>query len=60
MRNAYKILVRKPGRKSTLGRPRHRWEGSIRMDLMENGVGTCGLDSSGSGWGPVESFCEQY
>jgi len=26
MRNAYKILVRKPEGKRQLGRPRHRWE----------------------------------
>jgi hypothetical protein len=35
MRNAYKILVGKPDGKSTIGRPRHKWEGNIRMDLRE-------------------------
>jgi hypothetical protein len=35
VRNAYKILVRKPERKRPLGRPRHRWEGIIGMDLRE-------------------------
>jgi len=34
MRNAHKILVTKPEGK-TLGRPRHRWEHNIRMDLRE-------------------------
>jgi hypothetical protein len=31
--NAYKILVGKPEGKRPLGRPRHRWEGNIRLDL---------------------------
>jgi hypothetical protein len=30
-------LVAKTERKSQLGRPRHRWEDNIRMDLMEIG-----------------------
>jgi hypothetical protein len=33
MRNAYNILVGKPERKGTLGRPRSRWKNDIRMDL---------------------------
>jgi hypothetical protein len=37
MRNAYNILFGKPNEKRPLGRPRHRWEGSIRMDLREGG-----------------------
>jgi len=37
MRNAYKILVRKLIGKKPLRRPRHRWEGNIRMDLRETG-----------------------
>jgi hypothetical protein len=41
MRNAYKILVRKPERKRPCGRPRHRWE-DIRMDLRE--LGSEGVD----------------
>jgi hypothetical protein len=35
MVNAYSIFVGKPEGKRTLGRPRRRWEGSIRMDLRE-------------------------
>jgi hypothetical protein len=38
-RNVYKVLVGKPDRKRPLGRPRHRWEDMIRMDLGENGWG---------------------
>ena len=34
-RNAYRDLVGKPMRKRPLGRPRHRSEGDIRMDLKE-------------------------
>jgi hypothetical protein len=37
MRNAYKILVRKPDGKRPLGRSRHRWEDNIRVDLREIG-----------------------
>ena len=36
-RNAYRVLVGKPERKRPLGRPRHRWEDNIRMDLREVG-----------------------
>jgi hypothetical protein len=38
IRNAYTILVRKPEREKTLGRPRRRWEDNIRMDLREIGL----------------------
>jgi hypothetical protein len=41
-RNAYRILVGKPEVKIPLGRPRHRWEDNIRMDLIEIGWG--GID----------------
>jgi hypothetical protein len=35
MRNAYKILVRKPEGNGSLGRPRGRWKNNIRMDFRE-------------------------
>jgi hypothetical protein len=35
VRNVYKILVRKPEGKRPLGRPRHKWENNIKMDLKE-------------------------
>jgi hypothetical protein len=41
-RNAYKILVRKPKGKRALGRLRHRWVYSIKMDLRE--IGWNGMD----------------
>ena len=34
-RNAYRVLVGKPEGKRPLGRPRHRWEDNIKMDLRE-------------------------
>jgi hypothetical protein len=36
-RGAYRILVGRPERRRPLGRPRHRWEDNIRMDLQEVG-----------------------
>jgi hypothetical protein len=37
MRNAYKTSVGYPEAKRPLGRPKHRWEDNIRMDLREIG-----------------------
>ena len=34
---AYRILVRKPECKRPSGRPRHRWDDNIEMDLQEVG-----------------------
>jgi hypothetical protein len=39
-RNVYRILMGKPRGKGPLGRPRHRWEDGIRMDLRETGLGS--------------------
>ena len=39
-RRAFKILTSKPTGKRLLGRPRHRWEDNITMDLKEIGVST--------------------
>jgi hypothetical protein len=41
-RGVYRIFVRKPEGKRSLGRPRRRWEDNIRMDLKEVGCG--GMD----------------
>jgi 3-oxoacyl-ACP reductase-like protein len=41
-RDVYRVLVGKPEVKRPLGRPRHRWEDNIRMDLQEVGCG--GMD----------------
>jgi hypothetical protein len=58
MRNAYKILVGKPEMKRPVGRPRRRWEDNIKIAVRGNVAGRCGLDSSGSGQGPVAGSCE--
>jgi hypothetical protein len=47
-RNVYRVLVGKPEGKRPLGRPKHRWEDGIKMDLREIGWG-CGVDPPGSG-----------
>jgi hypothetical protein len=36
-RGVYRVLVGKPEGRRPLGRPRHRWEDNIRMDLCEVG-----------------------
>ena len=41
-RGVYRILVGKPERRRPLGRPRHRWEDNIKLDLQEVGCG--GMD----------------
>jgi hypothetical protein len=38
-RNAYRLLVGKPERKRSLGRPRRRLVVNIKMDLLEIGWG---------------------
>jgi len=40
-RGVYRFRVLKPEGKNQLGRPRHRWEDNIKMDLQEVG-GSCG------------------
>jgi hypothetical protein len=36
-RKVYKVLVGKPERTRTVGRPRHRWEDGIKLDLKKTG-----------------------
>jgi len=36
-RGVYRVLVGKPEGKRPLGRARHRWEDTIKMDLQEVG-----------------------
>jgi hypothetical protein len=40
VRGVYRVLVGKPEGKRPLGRPRRRWEDSVRMDLKEMGCGS--------------------
>jgi hypothetical protein len=42
VRGVYRVLVEKPEGKRPLGRPRHRWENNIKMDLQR--VGCVGID----------------
>jgi hypothetical protein len=37
-RGVYRILVGRPEGKRPLGRPRHRWEDNIKVDLSEVGI----------------------
>jgi hypothetical protein len=37
-RCVYRVLVRRPEGKRPLGRPRHRWEDNIKLDLREIGI----------------------
>jgi hypothetical protein len=37
-RGVYRVLVGRPKGKRPLGRPRHRWEDNIKMDLREIGI----------------------
>jgi hypothetical protein len=41
-RGVYRVLVGKPEEKTSLGRPRRRWEDNVKMDLQE--VGWVGMD----------------
>jgi len=41
-RGVYRVLVGKPEVKKPVGRPRHRWEDNIKMDVQEVGCG--GID----------------
>jgi hypothetical protein len=47
-RGVYRLLVGKPEGKRPLGRPRHKWEDNIKLDVQEVGWGY-GLDRDGSG-----------
>ena len=49
-RRVYGVWVGKPEGKRPLGRPKDRWEDTIKMDLLDVGWGGGhGLDQSGSG-----------
>jgi hypothetical protein len=37
-RGVYRFLLERPEGKGTLGRPRHRWNDHIKMDLQEAGL----------------------
>jgi hypothetical protein len=43
-RSAYRLMVGKLEGKRALGRPRHRWIGNIKMNLVRDRIGWRGLD----------------
>jgi len=43
-RGVHRVLVGKPEGKRPLGRPRHRWEENIKMDIREVGGGGDWMD----------------
>jgi hypothetical protein len=45
-RGAYRVWVGQPEGKRPVGRPRHRWEDNIKMDLGEIGI-------DGANWIPL-------
>jgi hypothetical protein len=57
-RGVYRILVGRPGGKRPLGRPRHRWEGNIKLDLKELGINGANWIQLAQDRGPVAGFCE--
>ena len=57
-RGLYGVLVGKPEGKRPIGRPRHRWEDNIKMDLQKVGCWGYGLDRADSGEGQVAATCE--
>jgi hypothetical protein len=38
VRGVYRFLVGRPESKRPLGRPRHRWEDNIKLDIKETGI----------------------
>jgi hypothetical protein len=57
-RNSYRILVRKPEGKKSLGRSRCRGVVNVKIDLKRYRMGWYALDQSGARFGPVEGSCE--
>jgi hypothetical protein len=49
--------VGRPERKSSIGRPRRRWQENIKIDLQEVGRGK-GLELFRSEVGQVAGYCE--
>jgi hypothetical protein len=59
MIDAFKTLVGKPKWKTSLGRPRQRWEDNIKTGLKGNVSGGFGSGSSASGCGPTAG-CREH
>ena len=52
-RCAYRVLVGKPEGKRPLGRPRHKWEDNIKMDLRE-------VDCDPGEWMDLAEYRDQW
>ena len=55
-RGVCRVLVENPEGKGSLGRPRHRWEDNIKMDLQEmrcGGMDWIDLPQERNGWRAV-------
>jgi hypothetical protein len=57
-RGVYRILAGRPEGKRPLGRPRHRWEDGVKMDLRETGIDGANWIMLAQHRGPVAGFCE--
>ena len=62
-RGVHRVLVGKPEGKRPLGRPRHRWEDNIKIDLQE--VGGCREDcmelaQNRDGWRPLVGTVRKF
>jgi hypothetical protein len=52
-RNTYRVLMKKPKRKRSLGRRRYKWEGDVKMDLRE-------IEWSGVDWNNLAQDNDQW
>jgi hypothetical protein len=52
-RGVYKVSVRKPEGKGTLGKPRWRWEDNFKMDLQE-------VECRGVEWIELAQDCDRW
>jgi hypothetical protein len=62
-RGVYRVLVGKPEGRRPLGRPRHRWEDNIKMDLQEVGGGRGDwreLSQDRDGWRALVSTVKNF
>jgi hypothetical protein len=55
MRGTYGVLVGRPEGRTTIGRPWHRWEDNIKVDIQEVRCGGHVLDLSQDIWALVEA-----
>jgi hypothetical protein len=62
-RGVHRLLVGKPKGNTPLGRPRHRWEDNIKVDLQEVGGGRgdwMELAQDREGWWALVSMVKNF